>query len=355
MGRYSGIDSMKFGLFTHIPWPEGIEPKQVYEQTTEEIVAGEELGFRGAWMAEHHFSRYGLGASSLVLAANVAAKTKTIRLGTAVLVPSLHHPVRLAEEAATLDVVSGGRFDAGFGRGASGYEYRGYGVDRDESQGRFQESINIVEGLWTTPGFSYHGQYFDIEETNLVPLPLQKPHPPIYLAATRTPATLDYVVSSGHTLMLGVVLDTVDAVDLCQRFAAASRAAGHNVPMSAIPFARYFYVGETEEQARKDTEEALNWTMDMNQFRRTFDVGSEVYHRLDDWRRTRTETPPDYERLFQHRAMIGSPEQCIAKIKEIQEQGIDYLLCNFSFGGMKQSNVLRSMRLFAQEVMPHFT
>ena len=346
---------MKFGLFTHIPWPEGVEPKQVLEQTTEEVIAGEELGFCGAWLAEHHFSRYGLGSSSLVFASNIAAKTKTIRLGTAVLVPPLHHPIRLAEEAATLDVLSSGRFDAGFGRGASGYEYRGYSIDREESQGRFQETISIVEGLWTTPGFSFHGDYFDLEETNLVPMPLQEPHPPIYIAATRTPATLEYVVSTGHPLLLGVVLDTGDAFDLCHRFVAASQDAGHNVPMSAIPFARYFYVAETEEQARRDSEEALNWTMDMNQFRRTFDVGSEVYHSLDDWRKARTERPPEYEQLFQKRAFIGSPEQCIAKIKEVQEQGIDYFLCNFSFGGMKQSNVLRSMKLFAEEVMPHFT
>ena len=346
---------MKFGLFSHIPWPEGIDPKQVLEQTAEEIATGEELGFVGAWLAEHHFTRYGLGASSLLFAAHVAAQTKTIRLGTAVLVPALHHPIRLAEEAATLDVVSNGRFDAGFGRGASGYEYRGYGVDRGESQERFQETISVVQGLWTTPGFTFHGDHFEIEETNLVPLPLQKPHPPIYIAATRTPETLNYVVSTGHPLMLGVVLDTDDALDLCHRFVAASREAGHNVPMSAIPFSRYFYVGETEEQARKDTEEALNWTMDMNQFRRTFDVGSEVYHKLQDWRQTRTEFPPSYEDLFQRRAFIGSPEQCVAKIKEVESQGIDYFLCNFSFGGMKQSNVLRSMKLFAEEVMPHFT
>ena len=98
---------MKFALFTHLPWPEGTDPKRIFEQATEEVQYGEELGFHSAWLAEHHFSRYGLGSSSLVLAASMAAQTKTIRLGTAVLVPPLHHPVRLAEDADTVDSISG--------------------------------------------------------------------------------------------------------------------------------------------------------------------------------------------------------------------------------------------------------
>ena len=345
---------MKFGLFTHIPWPEGIEPKKVLDQTTEEVVYAEELGFHSAWVAEHHFSRYGLGSSSLVFSASVAAQTKRIRLGTAILVPPLHHPIKLAEDAATLDVVSGGRLDAGFGRGSAEYEYAGYGIDQEESQGRFQETINLLKGLWTTPGFSHKGDYFDLNEVNLVPPPLQKPHPPIYIAATRTPATLDFAVTTGHPLIIGVVLDTADALDLCRRFVEKSKEAGHNVPVSSIPFFRYFYVAETEEEAKKDTEAALSWTLDMVQWRRTFQRGSEVYEKMDDWRRVRTELPTTNEHLYDQRAIIGTPDQCVAQIKELQRHGIEYFGCNFSFGGMEQGKLLRSMKLFADEVMPHF-
>ena len=345
---------MKFALFTHIPWPEGIEPKKVLDQTTEEVVYAEELGFHSAWVAEHHFSRYGLGSSSLVFSASVAAQTKRIRLGTAILVPPLHHPIKLAEDAATLDVVSGGRLDAGFGRGSAEYEYTGYGIDQEESQGRFQETINVLKGLWTTPGFSHKGDYFDFNEVNLVPPPLQKPHPPIYIAATRTPATLDFAVTTGHPLIIGVVLDTADALDLCSRFVEKSKAAGHNVPVSSIPFFRYFYVAETEEEAKKDTEAALSWTLDMVQWRRTFQRGSEVYEKMDDWRHVRTELPTSNEHLYDQRAIIGTPDECVAQIKELQGHGIEYFGCNFSFGGMEQGKLLRSMKLFAEEVMPHF-
>ena len=345
---------MKFALFTHLPWPEGTDPRRIFEQATEEVQYGEELGFHSAWLAEHHFSRYGLGSSSLVLAASMAAHTKTIRLGTAVLVPPLHHPVRLAEDTATVDSISGGRLDVGFGRGTAGYEYSGLNMDPEESQERFQESIGVIQGLWTTPDYSHHGRYYQVNQTTLVPPPVQKPHPPIYLAATRTEATLEYVASTGHALMVGVVQDTPDALDLCRRFVELSRKAGHNVPMSQIPFFRYFYVAETEAQARKDSQDALNWTLDMTQWRRTFTVGSEVNLRLQDWRDTRSELPPSYDYLCEHRAIIGTPDQCVAKIKELQRQGIEYFGCNFSFGGLEHEKLLRSMELFSKEVMPHF-
>jgi alkanesulfonate monooxygenase SsuD/methylene tetrahydromethanopterin reductase-like flavin-dependent oxidoreductase (luciferase family) len=346
---------MKFGLFSHVPWPEGMEQRRILEDTAAEIEYGEGLGFYGAWLAEHHFSRYGLGASSLVLLSNIAGRTRRIRLGTAIVVPTLHHPIRLAEDAATLDVVSGGRLDIGFGRGSANYEYHGYNVDHAESQGRFQDTIRLVEALWTKPDYSYEGQFFTVNRATLVPSPLQQPHPPIYIAATHTPATLEFVVSTGHPLIIGVVLDTAEALALCHRFVQMSSAAGHHVPMSRIPFSRYFYVAETDEQARRDTRAGLEWTMDMLQWRRTFKEGSEVGHQLAEWCKVRTSLPTSYEHLYEQRAIIGTPEACVAKIKALQQAGIDYFICNFAFGGLEHQKVMRSMALFAKEVMPHFS
>ena len=108
---------MKFATFTHLPWPEDNRPEDLYEIHTQQVILAEELGFHSAWIAEHHFTRYGLGSAPLVIAANIMARTSKIRIGTAVLVPPLHHPVRLAEEISVLDVLSGGRVDVGFGRG----------------------------------------------------------------------------------------------------------------------------------------------------------------------------------------------------------------------------------------------
>ena len=345
---------MKFALFTHIPWPEGSDPGQVFHETTEEVVRGEELGYHSAWLAEHHFSRYGLGSSSLVLAGHLAAMTSDIRLGTAVLVPPLQNPIRLAEDTATVDAISGGRLDVGLGRGTAGYEYAGFNVDRDESQGRFQESLRVMKGLWTTPDFSHEGTYYRVSRANLTPPPVQQPHPPVYLASTRTLETLEFAASTGHPMMVGVVLDTVDALDLCRRYADLSKAAGFNVPVSEIPFFRYCYVAETEEEAREGARAGMNWTQDMIQWRRTFDVGSEVYQSLDSFRASRTDAPPAYEYLYDHRAVIGTPEQCVAQIRALQAEGVEYFGCNFSFGSMDHSMLMRCMELFAKEVMPHF-
>jgi alkanesulfonate monooxygenase SsuD/methylene tetrahydromethanopterin reductase-like flavin-dependent oxidoreductase (luciferase family) len=350
----TGNDEMKFALFTHVPWPEGIEPTQIFKETSEQVEYGEELGFCSAWIAEHHFSRYSMGSSSLVLASHIAARTTTIRLGTAVLLPTLHNPIRLAEDTATMDAVSGGRLDVGFGRGADSYEYGGFNVDHAESQIRFQESIRIIQGLWTTPEFSFDGQYFQCHKLNLVPPPVQQPHPPIYLAASNTLETLKFVVSTGHTLCIAVVQDTAQSLDLCRRFVAMSKEAGFNVPMSAIPFFRYFYVAETEEQARQDTEAHINWILDIMQWRRFFKEGSEVPYRMGDWRRTRTEATVGADYIYHNRAFIGTPDQCAANIKSLQEQGIEYFGCNFAMGGIPHAKVLRSMALFAKEVMPRF-
>jgi len=154
--------------------------------------------------------------------------------------------------------------------------------------------------------------------------------------------------------IIGVVLDTTDGLDLCYQLVEGANQCGKAMDIGGIPFFRYFYVAETEEQARRDSEAALNWTMDVNQWRRTYQRGSEVYDNLDDFLRTRTELPPSFDYLFEHRAFIGNPEQIVAKIRALQDAGIGYFGCNFSFGGMPQDKVLKSMELFAREVMPEF-
>ena len=346
---------MKFALFTHVPWPEGHEPAKIMAETIEQIQYGEELGFYSAWFAEHHFSRYSMGSSSLMIAAGVAAATKRIRLGTAVLIPTLHNPIRLAEDAATADAISNGRIDLGFGRGSGGYEYGGFNVSREESQAHFQESVRIVEGLFTTQEFSYDGQFYQLNKINLVPPVTQKPHPPMYVAASFTQETLEFAVSTGHKLMLAVVQDTEQSLALCKRFVQMSAEAGHNVPMSEIPFFRYFYVAETEEQARKDTEAHISWILDIMQWRRIFDKGSsEVPYSIDDWRSTRTEAPLSYDYINDNRAFIGTPEQCVAKIQRLRDEGIEYFGCNFHFGGISHAKAMKSMELFSKEVMPKF-
>ena len=343
---------MKFALMTHLPWPEGKEPIDVLAETIEEVQYGESLGFDSAWFAEHHFTRYGLGSSSMLIASAIAAKTSTIRLGLAVLVPPLHNPIRLAEDTATLDLVSNGRLDVGFGRGAARYEFVPFGIDTNDTQDRFQESVNMIEGMWTTADYTNHGQYYSVEKANLVPQVLQQPHPPSFIAATRTSATLKYAVSKGWPTMVGLTMETGPGIELCQRYAAMSKEAGLNVPSTAIPFFRHVYVAPIEEQVVEDTQAPLEWMIDMLQWRGKLTEGSEIDMNLVNWRNTRTESPQTYEHVRKTRGVIGTPNQCVAQIRSLKSQGIGYFGCNFAFGGMDHDKIMASMKLFAEEVMP---
>jgi len=155
----------------------------------------EELGFDAVWLAEHHFTRFGIVPSAIPFATYVAARTKKIRIGTGVSVLTFHHPVFMAEETAMLDVLSQGRLDFGVGRGQVVYEYNNFKVEYDSRTRRFQEIVDIILGLWQTPGFTYHGQYYSVDDLTIAPVPVQQPHPPMYLAVSRTPASVQVAVS----------------------------------------------------------------------------------------------------------------------------------------------------------------
>lgn len=253
-----------------------------------------------------------------------------------------------------LDRVSGGRVDIGFGRGSAGYEYVGLGIDRDESQVRFREAIEIVCGLWTTPDFCYDGKYYHVSHANLVPMPVQLPHPPVYVAATRTPETLDFAAASGHPLLVGTVLDTPDAMDLRRRFLEKAEAAGNHFSVSQIPFCRYMHVALTDAEAQSNTKPAMEWVQDMIQWRGTIHEGSEVYQKLDDFRARRSGLPTSYEHIYNNRAFFGTPDAVAAKIAAVLDTGTNLFACGFAFGDIDHSTVMRSMELFAKEVMPRF-
>ena len=128
----------------------------------------------------------------------IAGQTKKIRLGTGVSVLPFHNPIRLAEESAMVDVLSNGRLDFGVGRGSADYEYGNFDIDFESRDQRFQEVLDIILGLWTTTGFTCHGEFYKVEDLTLAPLPLQKPHPPVFLAVSRTAASVDVAVVSNQ-------------------------------------------------------------------------------------------------------------------------------------------------------------
>src|SRR5712692_296848 len=193
---------MEFGTFLLLQTPSAEPSDGVYRRGVEITQAAEDLGFRNVWLAELHFSTYGLLSRPLTYALHLADKTRTIRVGTAVIVVPLHHPLTIAEEIATVDLLSGGRLDVGLGRGYQRYEFERFGCDLNESRQRWEEAVDIILLALAGKPFSYDGKYYKIPETTVFPQPVQQPHPPIWVTA-QSPESIETTVKRGFHLLSG--------------------------------------------------------------------------------------------------------------------------------------------------------
>jgi alkanesulfonate monooxygenase SsuD/methylene tetrahydromethanopterin reductase-like flavin-dependent oxidoreductase (luciferase family) len=202
---------MKFGTFHLFQKAPGSSDADVFTAELDQIEKAEELGFDGVWLAEHHFQWYGIGTDLMQLGAWVAARTKRVRIGTAIVTLPFHNPLRLAEQAATLDIISGGRLDLGVGRGYQAVEFAGFDVSMDESRARFNECVEILIRAWTEESFSYDGAFTKVHDVSILPKPLQQPHPPIYVASWMTPETIRYAAERGYPILApaGLAADQV--------------------------------------------------------------------------------------------------------------------------------------------------
>ena len=348
---------MKFALFILASWTEKDANAQsrIYGEAVEQIQYAEEMGFDSVWIAEHHSSRYGIFPSLMPIVSYIAARTKHIRIGTGVSVLPFHNPILLAEESAMVDVLSNGRLEFGVGRGSANYEYGNFDIDFESRDQRFQEVLDIILGLWTTTGFTYHGEFYKVNDLTLAPLPLQKPHPPVFLAVSRTAASVDVAVSRDLPILTSFSTPEADNLGLFSLYAERCAAAGKPANIERMPYFRFIYLSEDEKEAREYPRASLTWVRDLGGFRRTLTHGEEINVDLDHWRRTRPVDPPSYESELETTAYFGTPDQCVQKIAKLQkDHSIGYFGASMSFGSMKHAKVLRSMELFAKEVMPKF-
>src|SRR6266849_2621269 len=177
---------MRFGLFGGARTELGnqVSDSRIYSDYVDYICEAEALGFHSVFLVEHHFTGFGQVSATLNFLTFLAAKTTTLRLGTAVLVLPWHNPALLAEQAATLDLLSNGRFDFGIGKGYRWGEFHGFCVAMDEAEERYQETVAFLKKAWTSQGrFSHHGKYWDYDDVVIEPAPVQKPHPPLWVGA----------------------------------------------------------------------------------------------------------------------------------------------------------------------------
>ena len=342
--------AIKFGTFLLMQSPSARSSQEIYSRAIDIAQAAETLSFRNVWLAEHHFSTYGYLSRPAQLATFIAAKTTRLRVGTAVIVVPLHHPLVIAEEIATLDQLAGGRVDIGLGRGYQHYEFERLGLELDSARSRWEESVDVILKAFRGEPFTYEGKLFTIPETSVFPQPLQKPHPPIWVTA-QSPESIEATVRRGFNVLtggFGVPLERMGEFRrLFDRLVAEVKPAR---PLE-VGVQRAVYVTDSAADARAAAEEA-RWNM-----RVTLSLRNH-YERVERGRAIAVPAPtePDTDDLLDRYLVIGTPDTCIRQIKRIQELvGITHFNCSFWFGDLEHPRILRSMELFAREVMPAFS
>jgi alkanesulfonate monooxygenase SsuD/methylene tetrahydromethanopterin reductase-like flavin-dependent oxidoreductase (luciferase family) len=357
---------MHLGLVMECDYREGRTQEEAFAEAMTIAEIAETQGLDGVWLAERHFAIHrrptdpmGAGIPSiasvpLVLAAAIAARTTRVRIGTGVSVLPLCHPIRTAEEAATVDQLSRGRLDFGVGRSGFPRAYAGYGVRYDESRDRFQESLDVILKAWTEDGFTHTGKYFAFDNLTVVPRPYQKPHPPIWVAAT-THDTFPMVGGMGLSLVTGLrTFDVPEAARHLAGYRAARREAGH-AGDGNVYVRMPIYLAATAAQARSEPEEST-----MRAYRRLAEnmaasVGAAgttaSEERAERAERLSTLT---YDEVLRDRVAYGTPDMVVDRLRQLRDElGLSGVIMESNVGGrIPLERVLRSIRLYAEEVAP---
>ena len=332
---------MRFGLFGSAQARRGgpdIDSGIGFRQFVDNNVEAEALGYVSTFLVEHHFTGFGQVSASLTLLSWVGSRTSTLRLGTAVTVLAWHNPVLLAEQAATLDLLSGGRLDFGVGKGYRYNEFAGFCVPMAEADDRFDESLEVILKAWTSDEpWSHHGKFWRFEQVTVEPPPAQQPHPVLWMGAN-SPESIKKVAALGFNLLLDQHLSIEQVGERIALYRAEVEAAGRVFDPMSVGVTRSLRVVRTEAEL----EEALQM-------------------RIAARRRTaRLALPPDGARTgvlksfadesreaAEAGALYGTPDQIAVKLAALHQAGAEYVLFTSQDG-------LPSLRRFAHELMPAF-
>ena len=349
---------MKFGTFHLVECPEHLSWQEAYEQELEQMLWAEELGFDNVWITEHHFNRYGICADALLMAAHVAAKTSRIRIGTSVVIPPFHNPIRLAEQVAMVDSLSGGRLDLGIGRGYQPEEYRMFNISMDESRERLHENIEILVKALTEPRFSYEGKYNYIEDETVLPRPVQQPKPQMF-AASATPETAVLMVKHDMVPLFGggLIQGTDDIRGRIGVWRDLAEAGGYtpekiDLIASQIPVLTRVHVGDSTDEVWQKVRGPLQWFLE-----RFVPLGLQSQLKSPEFEQYKKNVDQAYSQpidAFKDLDVYGDPDRVISKIEQLESAGVGHVICWMTFGGLDHTFVKNSMKRLAEEVMPHF-
>ena len=373
---------MKFAAFTTVAGSAGeaANAEQMIDNLRQQTVLAEELGFEAMWLGEHHFGPYGVGdlPNPILLGADLAARTSRIRIGQMANIAPWWHPIRLAEDLAILDNMTGGRVEVGFGRGIWPYEGPQFHPNADPRKDRenrelFRETVEVVRGIWTNEYFSYRGSNysFPVDDTvfshpkypsnpawqdgdrvtklRVTPRPLQKPHPPLWMTVST-----DRSVTTAAEMGLKACYWQPPALRIRQRMELYARTRSE---LEGRPFGlgedqavmRSTYVASSMEEARRDAEEGIMSSFIFNDpFR-----GRQVF--TNPGEELAPDVKLDWDFLEPRTLLVGSPENVVERIQELREVcNLGYLLVEFTHMGIPLIKTLKNLETFATKVMPRF-
>ena len=352
---------MRFGLnFFPSFRPEDSTTADYYEQCLRISVRADELGFSSIKTVEHSFYDYGgHSPNPCVFLSAIAARTRRIRLITGAVIPAFHHPAQLGGDLAMLDNMSKGRLDAGFGRAFLPKEFEVYGVPMSESRERFEEAIGMIKRLWTEDRVTAKGRFWNLEDVHLMPRVVQKPHPPIWIAAISTEESFVYAAKNGYNLMIvpyaGKPGQLQELVKMYRKLWAQS---GHKPGAEQVQVAQFCYVAGKSGEARHGFERIC---------KRYLETFADA---VVSWKGRNESEYPGYDKMVasilattpekiiaQGGAFVGSPDEVVEQVKQCRSafDGPIEPSMQINFGGSSDAEAFRTVELLASKVMPRFS
>jgi alkanesulfonate monooxygenase SsuD/methylene tetrahydromethanopterin reductase-like flavin-dependent oxidoreductase (luciferase family) len=331
---------MKFGLFGGAKTTpgSGVGDSQTYHKFLDYVTAADELGYAGIFLVEHHFTGQSQVSASLNLLSYLAARTKRMRLGTAVVVLPWHNPVLLAEQVATLDLLSNGRVDFGVGKGYRDNEFASFCIPKEEATERFDECLEILRRAWTTSGrFSHHGKRWHFENVVIEPRPVQQPHPPFWMGAG-SPEGVARAGREGFNLLLDQLAPIELCIDRVAIYRRSLEAAGGHYHGMRVGCTRALQI------VRNDEERQRAFAMR----RRTLEAIGALARGPGAERYLQPSSFADEEIAKENAALIGTPEEILGQLRQLQAGGVEYVLLIDASGNVE------TLRRFAEEIMPDF-
>ena len=356
---------MKFSLLYEIECPRPWQEDSLYNcfwEALEQVKVAEQAGFHTVWSVEHHFlDQFSVSSSPEVWLSAVAQHTKTIRIGHGVrLLPfNYNHPVRSAEMAAVLDIMSKGRLEFGTGRSASAIELLGFGIDPEQTRHQWDEALRMIPKMWTQDEFSWDSPTFQMPPRNVLPKPVQKPHPPLWMSGTQP----ESAVLAGERGIGFMHFSMSDPVGMDQKVQSYRDAIARCEPVGEFvnnEFAAFtmMFCGRDDKDAADRAGEAVCWYTNLVEavYASLAGLGEDESYA---WYKQRLAEQGmkqrSLEELVERRsAIVGSPERCEKSIRWYEEQGVDQMILLVQAGQLAHEDICDSLRRFGDEVIPRF-